>query len=170
MKIQPCSPGFIDGRDAILAADQALYGSAHQCLIWEVFANRGCGFSADQGSANDRTDQIGAFDLPPAIDHTTTVEFCQEYTWAENGLTYTQSGTYTTPVTPQFGCDSVATLYLTITPGVSTSVYYLDPITLQANAQNSTYQWMTCIGGVKNTNSRRNEQHLKCNIKRTLRC
>ncbi|MFT6245077.1 MAG: hypothetical protein ACJA0U_002905 [Salibacteraceae bacterium] len=149
MKIQPCSPGFIDGRDAILSADQALYNGANQCLIWEVFANRGCGFSADQGSSNDRTDQVGAFDLPPAIDHTTTATFCQEYTWAENGVTYTQSGTYTAPFTPQFGCDSVATLFLTITPGVSTSVYYLDPITLQANAQNATYQWMTCIGGIK---------------------
>jgi len=26
LKLQPCSPGFVDGRDAILAADQALYG------------------------------------------------------------------------------------------------------------------------------------------------
>lgn len=64
LKLQPCSPGFVDGRDAILAADVALYGGANQCLIWEVFANRGLGFSAAQGSTNSRTDQTEAFDLP----------------------------------------------------------------------------------------------------------
>jgi uncharacterized repeat protein (TIGR01451 family) len=64
MKNQPCEPGFIDGRDAILAADKALYGSANQCLIWEVFARRGAGFSADQGSSTDAGDQTEAFDIP----------------------------------------------------------------------------------------------------------
>ena len=64
MKIQPCGPGFIDGRDAILEADMQLYGGANQCLIWEAFAKRGLGVSASQGSANSRTDQVEAFDLP----------------------------------------------------------------------------------------------------------
>lgn len=64
LKLQPCSPGFVDGRDAILAADQALYGGANKCLIWNVFANRGLGFSASQGSSSSRTDQVEAFDLP----------------------------------------------------------------------------------------------------------
>ncbi|MDG2153155.1 MAG: T9SS-dependent M36 family metallopeptidase [Crocinitomicaceae bacterium] len=66
LKLQPCNPGFVDGRDAILQADQMLYGGAHQCLIWQVFAARGLGYSADQGSSNSRTDQTEAFDLPPA--------------------------------------------------------------------------------------------------------
>ncbi|MCB0651417.1 MAG: T9SS-dependent M36 family metallopeptidase [Saprospiraceae bacterium] len=65
LKIQPCNPGMIDGRDAILEADQLLYEGAHQCLIWEVFAKRGFGYSASQGSTNSRTDQNEAFDLPP---------------------------------------------------------------------------------------------------------
>jgi len=64
LKLQPCSPGFVDGRNAILAADMLLYNGANQCLIWNVFANRGLGFSASQGSTNSRTDQIEAFDLP----------------------------------------------------------------------------------------------------------
>lgn len=64
-KLQACNPGFVDGRDAILMADQVNYNGANQCLIWEVFANRGLGFSADQGSSNSRTDQVEAFDLPP---------------------------------------------------------------------------------------------------------
>ncbi len=64
LKLQPCSPGFVDGRDAILAADVALYSGANQCLIWSVFANRGLGFSASQGSTSSRSDQVEAFDLP----------------------------------------------------------------------------------------------------------
>ncbi|MBI1226879.1 MAG: T9SS type A sorting domain-containing protein [Bacteroidetes bacterium] len=65
MAIQPCSPGFVDGRDAILAADQALYGGINRCRIWEVFARRGLGFSALQGSTNNKNDGTEAFDLPP---------------------------------------------------------------------------------------------------------
>jgi extracellular elastinolytic metalloproteinase len=61
---QPCSPGFVDGRDAILGADMALYGGANQCLIWKVFARRGLGESADQGTASSATDQTEAFDIP----------------------------------------------------------------------------------------------------------
>ncbi len=66
LKMQPCSPGFVDGRDAILAADQALYDGANTCLIWEVFARRGLGYSADQGSSNNIADGVAAFDMPPS--------------------------------------------------------------------------------------------------------
>lgn len=66
MKIQPCIPGFVDGRDAILAADRVLYGGANQCLIWEAFAKRGLGYSANQGSTADVTDGTEAFDMPPS--------------------------------------------------------------------------------------------------------
>ena len=65
MKLQACSPGFADGRDAILQADQLLYNGANQCLIWEAFARRGLGFSAEQGSSFDITDGTEAFDVPP---------------------------------------------------------------------------------------------------------
>lgn len=65
LKLQPCSPGMLDGRDAILQADQLLYNGAHECLIWEVFANRGFGYSASQGSSASRSDQTEAFDLSP---------------------------------------------------------------------------------------------------------
>lgn len=65
LKLQPCSPGFIDGRDAILAADEANNGGANKCLIWTVFANRGLGYSATQGESNSIADQTAAFDLPP---------------------------------------------------------------------------------------------------------
>ena len=66
MKNAPCNPGFVDGRDAILAAEESLYGGEDFCLLWEVFARRGLGYSANQGSPYDAGDQIAAFDLPPA--------------------------------------------------------------------------------------------------------
>ncbi|MDA8904461.1 T9SS-dependent M36 family metallopeptidase [Flavobacteriaceae bacterium] len=75
LKLQPCSPGFIDGRDAILAADMASTGGQNQCLIWEVFANRGLGFNASQGDSGDRTDQVEDFNLPP--DEDPTLENCE---------------------------------------------------------------------------------------------
>ncbi len=67
MKLQPCDPGFVDGRDAILRADNLLYGGANQKLIWETFARRGLGADADQGDADDRTDGVVGFQLPLEI-------------------------------------------------------------------------------------------------------
>ncbi len=64
MKLQDCGPGFIDGRDAIIEADELIYGGLHRCLIWEAFARRGVGFSASQGSPASRSDQVEAFDIP----------------------------------------------------------------------------------------------------------
>lgn len=66
LKLQPCSPGFVDGRNAILAADDLLYNGIHKCLIWKAFAKRGLGFSANQGSTSSKTDGTEAFDMPIA--------------------------------------------------------------------------------------------------------
>ena len=65
LKFQPCNPGFVSGRNAILEADLALTGGENQCLIWEGFAKRGVGFSAEQRSSKKTGDGTAAFDLPP---------------------------------------------------------------------------------------------------------
>ncbi len=68
LKMQACQPGFVDGRKAILDADQALYSGANECLIWDVFARRGLGFYASQGNSNDAGDQKEDFEpLPTCI-------------------------------------------------------------------------------------------------------
>eukprot|EP00918_Siedleckia_nematoides_P004365 GHVU01009697.1.p1 GENE.GHVU01009697.1~~GHVU01009697.1.p1 ORF type:complete len:271 (+),score=22.80 GHVU01009697.1:49-813(+) len=64
MKLQSCSPGFVDGRDAILAADLATNGGANECLIWNAFARRGLGVGASQGTSGSVTDGTEAFDVP----------------------------------------------------------------------------------------------------------
>ncbi len=59
MKLQPCSPEFPEARDAILEADMINYNGANECLIWEVFARRGLGYSATAGGNE-------AFDIAPS--------------------------------------------------------------------------------------------------------
>lgn len=68
MKLTPCSPGFVDARDAILLADQTTNGGANQNLIWAAFARRGLGVSANQGSSNSRSDQTEAYDTPLPVN------------------------------------------------------------------------------------------------------
>jgi hypothetical protein len=66
IKLQACSPTFIDARDAIIAADQAITGGEDYCLIWEVFAARGLGVDASAGEANVGNDQAEDFTRPVA--------------------------------------------------------------------------------------------------------
>jgi len=94
MKLQACEPGFVDGRNAILVADDINYDGAHECLIWEVFARRGIGFNADQNSSNNRNDNEQAFNPKPQcirelkIEKTVT-EFIQPGDSIEVTLTIT---------------------------------------------------------------------------------
>lgn len=67
LKLQKCSPGCVDGRDAILKADTLLYGGKYSKEIWKAFARRGLGFSATQGSTTKIKDGVGAYDLPLAL-------------------------------------------------------------------------------------------------------
>ncbi|MCC3159924.1 T9SS-dependent M36 family metallopeptidase [Hymenobacter sp. 15J16-1T3B] len=66
-KYQGCSPGFIAGRNGILKADSINNNAANAALIWQVFARRGMGASASQGSSAVLTDQTVAYDLPTTV-------------------------------------------------------------------------------------------------------
>ncbi len=98
LKLQECNPGFVDGRDAILLADQINYGGANQCLLWEAFARRGLGYSASQGSPNLRSDQVQAFDLPPSCS-----EVRLELTADQDSLEQIDTVGYTLVVTNKKG-------------------------------------------------------------------
>ncbi|MFT7602900.1 MAG: extracellular elastinolytic metalloproteinase, partial [Saprospiraceae bacterium] len=71
LKFQPCSPGFVDGRNAIFQANLANNGGQYISILWNIFARRGLGYSADQGLSTDRFDQTEAFDLPPGVQFMT---------------------------------------------------------------------------------------------------
>lgn len=64
LKMQICDPGFVNARDAILAADLANNGGVNECVIWKAFAKRGLGASALQGSRFVVGDETEAFDIP----------------------------------------------------------------------------------------------------------
>lgn len=52
LRLQPCNPGFLDARDAILRADLLDHGGGERCRLWEAFAARGLGIDAVQGPAH----------------------------------------------------------------------------------------------------------------------
>jgi hypothetical protein len=64
LKLQPCSPTFIEYRNALIAADQATTGGADYCTIWNVFARRGMGALASSGLRTNALDQTEDFSLP----------------------------------------------------------------------------------------------------------
>jgi hypothetical protein len=65
LKLQGCAPGFVNARDAIIAATEAL-GGEDTCTVWAAFARRGLGYSASQGSSADADDNSEAFDTHPS--------------------------------------------------------------------------------------------------------
>jgi hypothetical protein len=140
LKLQPCNPGFQDGRDAIILADELLYNSEHKNIIWCAFAKRGLGYSASQGSSLSRFDQVEAFDLPP--NTVISVNSCGPYTWPVNNTTYTKSGTYN--FLPTTDCSIASSLNLTISNPLDTSVSIQEGNILKANLPSANYQWLDC--------------------------
>jgi extracellular elastinolytic metalloproteinase len=90
MKLQPCNPGFLDARDAILAADRVNNGGANQCLIWDVFARRGMGFNAKQGKSSSYADGTEGFEtMPQCVKQLKMTKKATELIRAGEAITYT---------------------------------------------------------------------------------
>ncbi|MCJ8154660.1 T9SS-dependent M36 family metallopeptidase [Chryseobacterium sp. SSA4.19] len=64
LKLQICNPTFINGRDAILAAELATTQGADRCMIWRTFAKRGLGVNASAGSKTNINDQVEDRNVP----------------------------------------------------------------------------------------------------------
>src|SRR6185312_16073746 len=64
LELTPPEPTFLDARNAILEADQVLYGGAHVATLWSVFAQRGMGYAAYTSGPNDTQPQAD-FNVPP---------------------------------------------------------------------------------------------------------
>ncbi|MGB3802331.1 MAG: M36 family metallopeptidase [Lewinella sp.] len=91
MKYTPCSPGLIDGRDALLTADRLENDGADACLLWEIFSRRGLGYSARQGKSAIHNDNREAFDVNPACIATVKLDKSadREYVQPGDSVTYT---------------------------------------------------------------------------------
>ena len=61
MKLMPCSPGFVDAKDAIFAAEASIYGNIHFTELCDAFARRGLGDNATQGSTGTNADNTDGF-------------------------------------------------------------------------------------------------------------
>ncbi|MFT3909182.1 MAG: M36 family metallopeptidase [Ferruginibacter sp.] len=85
MRLQPCSPGYIDARNAILKADTLFFAAKYSCSIWKAFAKRGMGKGASQGSSNSTTDQVASFVANGGI----TLLLTQNVTSQQEGLNVT---------------------------------------------------------------------------------
>ena len=79
LKLQPCNPGFVDGRDAILKADTLLFQGANSCEIWRAFAKRGLGFGADQRNQDNLHDGLESYEVPTG---------CSDYPCTDESLVY----------------------------------------------------------------------------------
>jgi len=67
---------------------------------------------------------------------------CSNYLWAQNGQTYTNSGTYFDTLRTSMNCDSVVALTLSIDT-INSSISH-NGITLTATQSNASYQWLDC--------------------------
>jgi hypothetical protein len=64
--VTKCRPSFVDGRNAILAAEFADGDDADHCAIWRAFARRGLGVAAlNPTGGEDHRNVVEDFTLPP---------------------------------------------------------------------------------------------------------
>jgi hypothetical protein len=74
LALQPAFANFVEGRDAILAADVALTGGVNHDAIWTAFARRGLGDGADAISVI-WDDLDSSYDMPPTNAHIAGVAY-----------------------------------------------------------------------------------------------
>jgi hypothetical protein len=67
MKLSPANPNFLQGRDAIIQADQVLTGGENRMELWRAFAKRGMGAYASSPSSSTTTGVIENYDLPDVL-------------------------------------------------------------------------------------------------------
>ncbi len=96
LRLQACSPSFVQARDAILQADASLFGGRYRCAIGRAFARRGLGLNASTGaSTNDRivTENFTSFSTP-ALNSATNNTICSKQAFVYTATTGAV-GTYT---------------------------------------------------------------------------
>ena len=82
--------------------------------------------------------------INPTKTSSQTVTICENdapYSW--NNTTYNQSGTFTKQLSTKEGCDSIATLVLTLKT-INNSATITSGTTIQAAETGATYKWLDC--------------------------
>lgn len=140
MRLQPCSPGFVDGRNAILKADTLFFGARYSCIIWRAFARRGVGVNASQGLSSSRSDQV--------VDFTTKDNdfgFTQNVTQQFEGQNIVYSAT------TQSICTAISNFKVVDT--LPTTVTYVSGGTYNAADRTVSFSGINLAPGASQTNS-----------------
>jgi hypothetical protein len=160
LRLQPCSPSFVQARDAIFQADQLLFNGRYRCAIGKAFARRGLGYFASSGtSTNDRAVKEDFTEFPVApLSSPASINACsgQPFTYT---ATTNQAGTFTyswiranatgisTP--PTSGTGATITETLINTTAAPVSVTYVISInqtgSVPAGCSASSFQTITVV-------------------------
>ncbi len=92
MKLTPCSPTFLEARDAILQAATDNHSGEDLCTVWGAFAAFGMGVDAGGGSSNN-TQVTEGFALPAACGGTGNTPPAVTVLLPSNGATFTAGDT-----------------------------------------------------------------------------
>lgn len=104
------------------------------------------GFYSDTLTSVQGCDSVLIIDLTINIStsETVTASGCNDYTWAQNGMTYSATGMYVDTITNVAGCDSVVTLDLTIGGLNATTTLNGETLLSDLTGPQFTYQWIDC--------------------------
>jgi extracellular elastinolytic metalloproteinase len=154
MKLQPCNPGFINGRDAIIQADLLLYGGTYGCAIREAFRRRGMGQNASQGlntSISDQTPDYTAWAVCNCTAVNITAQPVNVTACVGGNATFTVTVSGTSP-TFQWQVSTDGGVNFSDVAGATTASLTLTSVTLAMN--NNRYKVIvtnSCSGNVTST-------------------
>jgi hypothetical protein len=136
LRLQPCSPSFVEARNAILSADQMLFGGRYRCAISRAFSRRGLGLNASTGiTSNDR---IITEDFTPiagnGLSSATNLSICSGNVFTYTATSSTNGTTFTWTRPAVAGISNVAksgnnafvtdTLINTTTSAIAVTYYF----------------------------------------------
>jgi hypothetical protein len=140
MRLQPCSPGFVTGRDAILRADTLFFGARYSCIIWRAFARRGVGVNASQGLSTSRSDQTVDF---------TTKDF--DYGFTQNVTQQTEGNNIVYTLNTKAICTPLANYKIVDT--LPTNVTHVSGGTYNATDRTVSFNGINLASGTSQTNN-----------------
>jgi hypothetical protein len=125
--ISNSNPGVSIIANSVPDGNNVTNGNSQSITFIGVFLNPTQGTLVFTSTINSETGDVDVQSFPFSIvclcvpnTSTTSISACDSYTW--NGVTYTSSGSYTFLTTNVGGCDSIATLVLTIDNSTSASM------------------------------------------------
>ena len=133
LKLQPANPSMLEGRDAILLADQILTGGANQQEIWTAFARRGMGLSAFDGGSGNAINVVEAFDVPVfGTGQTVTVSI--------NAASISENGGATTATISRSGPTDSALIVSLLTSDSGEAIAVPPVVNIPAGQSSVTFQ------------------------------